>query len=129
MSRVSKDELLALERREDELAAKLAAAPEPKVYLSPNMAEIYRQRVAALHEALGSRTGNVEAIEAIRELIEKIVLTPSEGRLVVDLHGEAAAILTLSSKSRNRAKKLDDVVEQLVVVAGARFDRDLKCRC
>jgi hypothetical protein len=64
------------------------------------MAEIYQQRVTALYEALGSRTGNVEAIEAIRELIEKIVLAPSEGRLVVDLHGEAAAILKLSGKSR-----------------------------
>jgi hypothetical protein len=59
-----------------------------------------QQRVTALYEALGSRTGNVEAIEAIRELIEKIVLAPSEGRLVVDLHGEAAAILKLSGKSR-----------------------------
>jgi hypothetical protein len=50
------------------------------------MAAIYRQRATALHETLDSRTGNVEAIEAIGELIEKIVLTPSEGRLVVD-HG------------------------------------------
>ena len=62
------------------------------MYVSPNMAEIYRQRVTALHEALGNRTGNVEAIEPIREFIEKIVRTPGAGRLVVDLHGEAAAI-------------------------------------
>ena len=38
-------------------------------------------------------------VEAIRELIEKIVVTPSDGRLVVDLHGEAAAILKLSSRA------------------------------
>src|SRR5512134_101186 len=42
---------------------------QEEVALSPNMAEIYRQRVAALHDALGSSTGNVEAVEAIRALI------------------------------------------------------------
>jgi hypothetical protein len=43
-ARSIKDELLGLEAREDEVKVILAATPEPKVYLAPNMAEIYRQR-------------------------------------------------------------------------------------
>ncbi|MCD1628274.1 recombinase family protein, partial [Seohaeicola saemankumensis] len=40
-----------------------------------------------------------EATEIVRSLVEKIVLTPdeSENRLVADLHGDLAGILTLSA--------------------------------
>jgi hypothetical protein len=51
---------MALEAREDVLMAKLQTAPQQNVLLNPNMAEIYRQRVALLHQALEAPDGNVE---------------------------------------------------------------------
>ena len=38
-ARSLKEELIGLEAREDEIKVKLAATPEPKVYLAPNMAD------------------------------------------------------------------------------------------
>ena len=125
-ARSLKDELLGLESREDEIKGKLAATPEPKVYLAPNMAEIYRQRVDGLQEAFAAGAEQDQAHEAIRGLIDKVVLTPAEGVLRIDLHGEAAAILQLSAAGK---KGPLGERQQLVMVAGARFDRDLKCEC
>ena len=56
-ARTLKDELLALERRQEELRAELDAAREPTTTrLHPNLAELYRQKVAALHAALEDET-------------------------------------------------------------------------
>ena len=60
-ARSLKDELMGLEAREDEIKSKLAATPEPKVYLAPNMAEIYRQRVDGLQEAFAAGTERDQA--------------------------------------------------------------------
>ena len=67
-ARSLKDELLALEAREDVLNAKLAATPELKVLLNPRMADMYRARMASLHEALSRPGADREAAEAIRSL-------------------------------------------------------------
>ena len=69
-ARSLKDELLGLEAREDEISAKLAATPEPKVYLAPNMADIYRERVDGLQQALAAGGERDQAHEAIRDLID-----------------------------------------------------------
>lgn len=127
-ARTLKDELAALEQREDVLNAKLAAAPEQKVLFNPNMAEAYRKRVTALHTAIAAPEGDLEAFEAIRSLIEKVVVTPVDGKLTIDLYGQIAAILRLSAGKKD-GDVLGPVSEQLVMVAGAGFDRDLKCVC
>ena len=123
-----KDELLGLEAREDEIKIKLAATPEPKVYLAPNMAEIYRERVDGLQKVLSTGGERDQAHEAIRGLIDKVVLTPAEGVLRIDLHGEAAAILQLSAAGKKGPLRGGPAIKGCTV-AGARFDRDLKCRC
>ena len=119
-ARSLKDELLGLEAREDEITAKLAATPEPKVYLAPNMADLYRERVDGLQQALAAGAEQDQACEAIRDLIDKVVLTPVDGVLRVDLHGEAAAILQLSAAGKKGRLQLGEGGEQLVMVAGAR---------
>ena len=43
------------------------------------MAEIYRRKVAALHEVLEDESVQNEAFELIRSLIEKVVVTPTDG--------------------------------------------------
>ena len=117
-ARTLKDELLALEAREDALKAKLVARPEPKVLLNPNMAELYRSRVAALHEALSATEPDRDVFEGIRSLIERVVLTPVDGKLAIDLYGEIAGILRMAA-GHKAGNVLGPVSEQLVMVAGA----------
>jgi hypothetical protein len=116
-ARTLKDELMALEAREDVLMAKLQTAPQQNVLLNPNMAEIDRQRVAVLHLALESPDGNVEAIEAVRSLIDRIVLAPTASTLTIDLYGEIAAILRMAA-GKKAADVPVSVAEQLVMIAG-----------
>ena len=108
---------MALEAREDVLMAKLQTAPQQNVLLNPNMAEIDRQRVAVLHLALESPDGNVEAIEAVRSLIDRIVLAPTASTLTIDLYGEIAAILRMAA-GKKAADVPVSVAEQLVMIAG-----------
>jgi site-specific DNA recombinase len=117
-ARTLKDELLALEHRQDQLKIELAAAPEPEpTRLHPNLAEIYRAKVAALHEALADEASRDEAFELIRSLIDKVVVTPAEG----DLHGELAGILGLCREGR-RGRFDAETAAQIKVVAGAGFE-------
>ncbi|MFV1877799.1 recombinase family protein, partial [Nioella sp.] len=96
-----KDKMNALDARRKELEAQLAladASPAP-VRLHPKMSETYRERVAALIQGLAESEGMEEAREAIRGLIEKIVLTPRmEGPgMTIDLHGALASLLLLAT--------------------------------
>ncbi|MEZ0468782.1 resolvase, partial [Phaeobacter sp. SYSU ZJ3003] len=96
-----KDKMIALDTRRKELEAQLAqadASPTP-VRLHPTMSETYRERVTALIRGLAESEGMEEAKEAIRGLIEKIVLTPrADGPgLTVDLHGALASLLLLAT--------------------------------
>ena len=77
-----KERMPVLERRREALEAELAAAAEPKPRLHPGLAEVYRAKVAGLHEALAAEDG-AEIREAIRALIEAIVLVP-DGRRAGD---------------------------------------------
>ena len=121
-ARSLKDELMGLEAREDEIKIKLAATPEPKVYLAPNMAEIYRARVDELQQVLAAGSEQAQAQQAIRDLIDKVVLTPVEGALRIDLHGEVAAILQFSAAGKKGRFQLGGKAEQLVMVAGVGFE-------
>jgi site-specific DNA recombinase len=56
---------------------------------------VYRQKVAALHEALAVEGSRDQAFELIRSLVDKVVLTPVNGKLRIDLHGDLAGILRL----------------------------------
>ena len=80
-ARTLKDELLTLEAREDFLISQLADSPGQKVLLNPRMADIYRDRVARLHDILAGADEDIEAIETIRSLIDKVVVKPVEGKL------------------------------------------------
>jgi len=72
-ARTVKDEMISLEAKEDELTALLAkqpAAREPALH--PNLALIYREKVAALHEALADPATRAEAFGLIRTLIDEV---------------------------------------------------------
>ena len=57
------------------------------------MADLSRQKVTALAQALEHPETRTEASEALRSLIDAIVLTPDEGELRIELRGNLAAML------------------------------------
>ena len=95
--------LSALEAERAELNAKLASlSSAPMIELHPNLAELYRRQVKRLAEALDAPDTRVEAGEAIRSLITRIVLTPADGggALQVKLYGDLAEIIAFSEGRR-----------------------------
>ena len=120
-----KDEIGELERRRSEIEAKLAAAPAPKLRLHPNLAELYRCKVAALADALNAETMRSEATAAMRGLIEEIRLVPADGKLGIELFGELAALIALASGDGLRIKHPragEAAGVQVTLVAGRGFE-------
>ena len=121
-ARSLKEELLGLEQRQDELEREIGRAPEPQPLFHPNLAELYRQKVAALEQALQDPQDGAEAMEMIRSLIERLVLTPEDGMLRIDLTGELAAILSIAQKDQRPRPEDEARASQVKLVAGAGFE-------
>jgi len=86
--------LSKLEAERDQLAQAVAAAKPSKVRLMPNLGATYRNTVARLREAL--TTGdNLEAVEAARALIARVVIHPSAPKKPpgVTIEGNLSAML------------------------------------
>jgi hypothetical protein len=121
-ARTLKNELLALEARQDELRARLTRPEPERTLVHPGLAEIYRRKVAALHEALVDDTTHDEAMELIRSLIEAVVLVPDQGSLKVEVRGELAAILAFG-EDREKTGRVDrNIAKQIKMVAGVGFE-------
>lgn len=129
-----KDEMTALEARKSELTALLGEAPQDTPDLLPSASAIYARKVAALTEALNHPTERPGAAEALRLLIEKIVLTPGpkRGKIHATLHGDLRTILEWTgrqtvgrSSKRNTPAGLSSGVP-VSLVAGARNQRYLR---
>ncbi len=101
-----------------ELETRLVTAPEPIPRLHPNLAEVYRKKVANLADALNEENTPAEAAEAIRGLIDDIRLVPKDGDLKIELYGELAALIALANE--HPRGKTSGV--QGTLVAGAGFE-------
>jgi Resolvase, N terminal domain len=121
-ARSLKDELLGLEARQDQIKASLTASPEPKVYLAPSMADIYSQKVGELHQVLAAGSEQPEVYDPLRSLVDRVMLTPIDGALRIDLHGEIAEILKLSAGGKKQAAEVGQAAKQFVMVAGVGFE-------
>ena len=126
-ARAAKDELIALEAREDELNALLANRPAAEPALHPNLALIYREKVAALHEALADPATRAEAFGLIRTLIDEVRMVPEDGQLRVEIRGALAGILALAAQNNKTVRVGPDgsvsvLQQQIKLVAGARFE-------
>src|SRR5262249_19940683 len=116
-----KDELTANAARREELKAKVAAADAPPPLLHPEMAELYRTKVSMLARALEQPETRVEATEALRGLIDAIILTPGDGGLRIELKGTLAAMLNAATNAK-RSPETGDLSLQVEMVAGAGFE-------
>jgi site-specific DNA recombinase len=125
-----KDRMLALDTRRIQLEADLSKEPAPSpIRIHPTMAETYRTKIGALIQQLQAPDGLLEAKEALRGLIEQIILQPdpNTGRLSVHLQGALAALLSLAlgaktQKGLSGKTQAVDIVEELVLVAGVGFE-------
>jgi DNA invertase Pin-like site-specific DNA recombinase len=113
-----KAEMQGLQDRKDALVARLAAADEPPPLLHPGMADLYRQKVETLTQALTQPDSRTEAADALRGLIDAIVLTPAQGELKVELRGNLAAMLA-AARDAKRSPETGDLELQVALVAGA----------
>lgn len=95
--RTIKQQMLELEAEQDRINAELAAGSDASpVALHPQAAERYRSKVAQIHEALTKGdAASREAITILRELIDHILVTPTERPAPVGLRvvGNLAALL------------------------------------
>ena len=76
---VVKDELNANAARREQLESQLAATEEVPPLLHPEMARIYGDKVSELAKALQEPDSRSEATEALRGLVDAIVLAPDQG--------------------------------------------------
>ena len=109
--------LNALEQRRLALAAEVATSTAPAPYLHPNLADIYRERIANLSAAL-SPDGAAEARDLIRGRIDTITLHPEGDMLRIEIRGELSAILGMSPT--RAGSSAEDLSVQIKMVAGTR---------
>ena len=95
-----KGDLVNLTSRVEELERVMAAHKDSnEPLLHPCMAARYRESVENLRNSLNKDGSRGEAAEHLRALIEKIVLTPRDGELAIDLYGDLAGILNIAKES------------------------------
>jgi site-specific DNA recombinase len=114
---IIKGEMSTLETRRSDLLGQLETAPPPAPRLHPSIAEIYRQKIVNLGEALNHERTRTEAAECIRDLIEEIRLVPEKGKLRIELFGKLAALINLANKN----PRSGGTGAQVTLVAGVGF--------
>jgi len=109
------------EQRKAVLEADIVGAPTPAPRLHPNLAEIYRQRVADLANALADPGTRTEALEIMRGLIERVAVRPATDGFEIELVGEIANMVQLSAGAQSLSK--EPYRSSVKVVAGTRNHR------
>ena len=89
--------------------------------IHPNLAELYRQKVAALEEALNRPEDRDEAHAALRGMVDQVIINPGEkrGEVRAELCSELASILELVNA---KSKTLTSRDVRVLLVAGAGFE-------
>ena len=92
-----KDELNANAARREVLQQQLALQSDPKPLLHPDMGKLYREWVVESRAALAHEDTSNEAAAALRKIIDRITLTPENGKLGIVVQGELARLLSVAS--------------------------------
>ncbi|MBM4073224.1 MAG: serine recombinase [Planctomycetes bacterium] len=125
-----KARLEELEQRKSELEATITAPPSPAVQLHPNIAELYRRKVAELSVALRNPQSGPEAMQILRSLVEAVRLTPTADGFEIELVGDIARMVELAQEAGGRnataaqegAAVSEAFVRSIKVVAGRGFE-------
>ena len=106
----------------------IAAAPVPVLRLHPNLAELYRQKVADLRAALADPATRAEALEILRGLVERVTVKAEGEGFTIELVGEIARMVAMAAEAKNtkaasnEAAVSDVFACSVKVVAGAGFE-------
>ncbi len=121
-----RDELNRLGRRKAGLEEMLGATTEPSVpaLFHPKLAQVYRAKVRDVLAAYTNEASRAQAQDVIRRLIERIVLTPVDGVLRVEMTGDLAAMLMISPAGtrKNTPEAVASGARQIKMVAGTGFE-------
>ena len=121
-----KDRLTRLDQQKAEATALLAtAAPKPQIRLHPNLSALYKAKLEQLGTALNDPTIAAGAGDAVRNLVERIVLTPLEGALKAELFGDLARLIAFAEgkeRKTNDPGPAGGSGSLLSVVAGEGFE-------
>ena len=125
------DELSEMKEREIEIKALLEQETDLPPIIHPTMSKIYREKVANLREALNQDDSRQQAADILRTLIDRIVLSPTEAEigLDIDIEGDLAGILSLAKGQKKTASLAESggsssvgENQQLKLVAGVGFE-------
>lgn len=115
-----RERMQQLEARQAELERKLEATPPALPALHPDMAKLYREKVATLLDALNADDSRSAATEILRGLIDSLVLTPTDKAYQITLTGDLAGILALAAGGHAKAPAAGPAEAlQVSLVAGA----------
>jgi site-specific DNA recombinase len=118
-----KDRMIELSARKEELNLIIKGNTKPVTLLHPNMALTYQAKLDELFTALTNDTTKDTAREAIRSLVDSIILSPSDdGPMDITLVGDLAGLLTVATKAKEPLLKSDPLVSQVTMVAGVGFE-------
>ena len=117
-----KNEMQSLQDRQKKIEEDLSVAPLPAPRLHPNLATIYKEKIANLVQALNNPNTLIEANTAIRQLIERVQLIPVNGELKIELYGELAALLKLGTEPKDEQPEAESEGVQITLVAGVGFE-------
>jgi site-specific DNA recombinase len=113
-------EMNELQARKEFLVAQLSAADAPVPLLHPNLAALYREKVTSLAAALQHPDSRSEAGEALRGLVDAIVLVPAGSELRIELKGNLAVMLSAAQNAKRSPE--GDLSLQIALVAGGGFE-------
>lgn len=108
------------ENRRAELKAHLDDVHDTPPLLHPGMADLYREKVAGLCQALEREGARTQASEAIRELLDGIIFEPDGQELRILVKGNLASMLRFAPKCETlQIAGIDDLERSISLVAGA----------
>jgi site-specific DNA recombinase len=114
------EELRSLEARKNAVEAEIAVAgaPEAIPVLHPNLPCRYRRKVEALETALTDPGTTTVAAEALRELVDAVLVYPGakRGEVTMELRGDLAAFLHLDAPPDSPTRTAASVVRSGVCV-------------
>ena len=100
--------LKELESREAEIKANLAVSAPNLISFLPNAAELYRQQIVELEQALSHPEHGDAAREAVRALIGKAYIRPrpdlGKKEFDIDLEGALGALLQMAGMQKTRCR-------------------------